>query len=251
MLNHATARQRFAVIAANMHEPGAKLISVNEAFETLTGYSASNSIGQNCRFLQGDGTEPMAVKQLIEGMRAARPVQIEVTNYRSDGAPFRNLISLQPVHDTNGVYRYCIGVLADVASMSPDDRNTYERLCRMLPRVCEDSGSAINPRTSYVAEPISPEVRRSVAKIVFLNDRTYTLLAIARDETLLYRFGCFLGPRQAILDFWNEASEVDTLFDDVEREERAVEVINKFLQGNIPSIARDAIFDFVQTEVPL
>jgi hypothetical protein len=70
----------------------------------------------------------------VEGLRSARPVKLlELTNYRADGSPFRNLLSVQPVHDSSGEYRYCIGVLADASTLKSDERADYERLCRLLP----------------------------------------------------------------------------------------------------------------------
>eukprot|EP00966_Prymnesium_polylepis_P303856 7019730-Prymnesium_polylepis.1 len=87
-----------------MHQPGAKLVSVNPAFEELTGYPAEEAVGENCRFLQGAETEQDAILQLVEALRAAEPVQLEITNYKRDGSKFTNLLSLQPVHDSRGAY---------------------------------------------------------------------------------------------------------------------------------------------------
>ena len=39
------------------------------------------------------------------------PVSLELTICRKDGHSFRNLPSVQPVLDTDSVYRYSIGVL--------------------------------------------------------------------------------------------------------------------------------------------
>ena len=50
---------------------------------------------------------------------------VRITNYRKDGSSFVNLLSLRPVHDSNGVYRFCIGVQFD-ATVSP--RNRMDRL---------------------------------------------------------------------------------------------------------------------------
>jgi len=223
MFANAAEKLPYAIIAADMNKPGAKLICVNPAFEALTRYCAARAIGRNCRFLQGEKTEAKAVHELVEGLRMAQPVQVELTNYRADGTGFRNLLSLQPVHDCDGVYRYCIGVLADASELSASDRKDYQRLCGLLPRLCEDDGLEVDPSMSYVIEPVSPETRYSVAELVFLNDIQYTLSSLARDEGLIQRFGRFLGPRQVVLDFWNEASEVDTIFDDHQRQERAAD----------------------------
>jgi len=68
-----------------------------------------------------------AVQTIVDGLRAGAATQVELTNYKQDGTPFRNLLSLQPVHDSNGVYRFCIGVLADVATLPPNARQEVRR----------------------------------------------------------------------------------------------------------------------------
>jgi PAS domain-containing protein len=67
MLMQATENLPFALIVADMHEPGAKLVCVNAVFERLTGWAKGDALGQNCRFLQGEGTEQEALAQLIAG----------------------------------------------------------------------------------------------------------------------------------------------------------------------------------------
>jgi hypothetical protein len=41
---------------------------------------------------------------------------VRITNYRKNGETFQNLLSMRPVHDSNGVYRFCIGVQFEVDS---------------------------------------------------------------------------------------------------------------------------------------
>ena len=134
MLAQATLGVPAAMIVADMAQPGAKLVCVNPAFEELTGYAASEAVGQNCRFLQGEDTEQEAVLQLVESIRAAEPVQLELTNYRKDGSRFRNLLSLQPVRDSLGVYRYSVGVMVNADGLSQQDRNSFERTVSLLPK---------------------------------------------------------------------------------------------------------------------
>jgi PAS domain S-box-containing protein len=139
MLSQATADSRFAVIVCDMYEPGARIVSVNKAFEQLTGHASRDVLGRNCRFLQGEATEQEAVALLVEALRNAEAAKIELTNYRKDGAQFTNLLSLQPVLDSNGRYRYCIGVLADVDMLTDSTTDELRLLCLMLPRRFESS----------------------------------------------------------------------------------------------------------------
>ena len=45
------------------------LVYVSDAFERLTGYSREVVVGRNCRFLQGEDTDPEAVKKIGEAIR--------------------------------------------------------------------------------------------------------------------------------------------------------------------------------------
>jgi PAS domain-containing protein len=95
-------------------------VYVNHAFESLTGYSSSDAVGRNCRFLQGAKTEVAAVAELVECVRERRPKVVKLTNYTKDGHEFVNALSTHPVHDSNGVCRYMIGVQCKGAATTKD-----------------------------------------------------------------------------------------------------------------------------------
>ena len=81
----------------------------------MTGYSKSEVLGRNCRFLQGPETEVESVSALVDALRHGADVTVKLTNYRRSGETFENLVSLRPVHDSNGVYRFVIAVNADMS----------------------------------------------------------------------------------------------------------------------------------------
>ena len=94
---------------------GFPLIYVNKHFETTSGYERSTILGLNCRFLQRDNTgvsntEKESTDKVSVSLRNAVPVRVALTNYRRDGTPFRNLLAIKPVFDTDGVYQYVVGV---------------------------------------------------------------------------------------------------------------------------------------------
>jgi PAS domain S-box-containing protein len=147
MLMQATENLPFALIVADMHEPGAKLVSVNAVFERLTGWAKGDALGHNCRFLQGPKTEPQSVAVIQDTLRRGVDCHVKITNYRKSGEIFENLLTMRPVHDSNGVYRLCIGVQFEITrDMSLKTRLLkLERLIKLLPTTIEVSSATAQP----------------------------------------------------------------------------------------------------------
>ncbi len=84
------------------------IIFCNQAFEKLTGYSQSEILGQNCRFLQGSETDKETITRIRAALAAGEDVHEELLNYRKDGSPFWNALFISPVMDPQGalVYRF-------------------------------------------------------------------------------------------------------------------------------------------------
>jgi phosphoserine phosphatase RsbU/P len=95
--------------------PDNPLIYVNQGFEHLTGYTADEVLGRNCRFLQGRGSDSEAVAAIRGAVRAERPCLVEILNYRKDGSPFWNRLSVTPVRDAEGRTTHFIGIQSDIS----------------------------------------------------------------------------------------------------------------------------------------
>lgn len=85
----------------------------------LTGYDMAALRGENLRLLQGPDTDPEAVADLREALSTWQPVTVELRNYRRDGTPFRNRVSLVPVADEAGTVTNWFGIQAAVED-APD-----------------------------------------------------------------------------------------------------------------------------------
>jgi PAS domain S-box-containing protein len=86
----------------------------NGAFEAMSGYSAADMLGRFCAMLQGPKTDAQVVLAMREAVAVARPFHGEVLNYRKDGKPFWNDLSITPVFDADGVPTQFVGVQRDV-----------------------------------------------------------------------------------------------------------------------------------------
>ncbi|MCL6546448.1 MAG: PAS domain-containing protein [Bryobacteraceae bacterium] len=90
--------------------PDNPLIYVNQGFERLTGYTAQEVLGRNCRFLQGPQTDPEPAEEIRRAVREHRPCTVEILNYRKDGSTFWNRLSITPVRDSSGRVTHYIGI---------------------------------------------------------------------------------------------------------------------------------------------
>jgi len=112
-----------ALILVDMSVPGLPITYCNSAFEQLTGWPREQAIGQNCRILQGPGTEAAPLSELINAVRGGMDLKVQLTNYRKDGTSFVNALMLTPVRDTTGALRFSIGVLSDMVRLQAEPQN--------------------------------------------------------------------------------------------------------------------------------
>ncbi len=111
----ALAATSNGIIIADARLADHPVIYVNAAFETITGYSAAEIIGKNCRFLQGQDTEPTAINQLRSSIQAGQSCKVVILNYRKDGTPFWNELSISPIHHENGQLTHFVGIQNDIS----------------------------------------------------------------------------------------------------------------------------------------
>ena len=109
--------------------PDCPMVYVNPAFLELTGYSESEVLGRNCRFLQGPTTSPSAVAELREAIRTQTRCQTLIRNFKKDNTEFWNEITVAPVRDPSGKVTHFIGIQTDVTVRQSGDaaRRVVER----------------------------------------------------------------------------------------------------------------------------
>jgi two-component system, cell cycle sensor histidine kinase and response regulator CckA len=95
--------------------PGNPIVYANDGFTRLTGYDRSEAVGRSCRFLQGKDTSPEAAGRIREAIREARPCFVEILNYRKDGTPFWNALSIAPILE-DGRLTHFVGVQTDITA---------------------------------------------------------------------------------------------------------------------------------------
>jgi PAS domain S-box-containing protein len=96
----SSLQQTFVVSDAT--RPDCPIIYASEGFFTMTGYSPREVVGRNCRFLQGPDTDAAEVAKIRDAVKHGRSFCGRLLNYRKDGAPFWNLLTVTPIRDDNG-----------------------------------------------------------------------------------------------------------------------------------------------------
>ncbi|GAB2976470.1 hypothetical protein GCM10027049_09160 [Mucilaginibacter puniceus] len=104
-----------------LDEPGPRIIYVNEAFTTMTGYSAEEVIGKNPRMLQGPKTDSGELKRLSKAIRNFEPCEVTVINYKKNGEEFWINFSVSPIADDEGKYTHMIAIERDVTDHKAEE----------------------------------------------------------------------------------------------------------------------------------
>ena len=102
------------VIAEKEGEHDNILIYVNPAFEHLTGYSSEEILYQDCRFLQSGDRDQAALALIRKTLDNGGSCREILRNYRKDGTPFWNELSLSTVKNPSDGQTYFVGVQKDV-----------------------------------------------------------------------------------------------------------------------------------------
>ncbi|MBA3487745.1 MAG: PAS domain S-box protein [Lysobacter sp.] len=121
LLRRAVEATSNGIIITDARQPDCPVVYVNPAFQEITGYTPEEVIGRNCRFLQREDRDQIALESIRQAMREQREVRVLLRNYRKDGTPFANEFHVAPVRDGSGALTHFVGVQNDVTQ-----RQRYE-----------------------------------------------------------------------------------------------------------------------------
>ena len=162
------------------------IIYANTAFERVTGYTKDEIVGSNCRVLQGPRTDAEDVAMLRDGIDAQRPVTVQILNYRADGTPFWNRITVTPIEDESGTVVRYLGFQEDVTEQQRTIR-LVELLNRVLRHNLRNELTVIEGYTDFISDPppnidIQDSIRRPIRRLVSLSERARELESIAKKN---------------------------------------------------------------------
>ncbi|RXK50372.1 PAS domain S-box protein [Halorientalis pallida] len=186
--NRAMDEADIGISIADAREGDNPLVYVNDGFQRLTGYDEAELMGRNCRFLQGEATDPETVATLAERIDAHEPVTVEILNYRADGTPFWNRIRINPIENGAGEVTHYLGFQDDVT-----ERKRTERLVELLNRVLRHNlrndmnalllfGDQLQEGTVPDTEAMGGRIRATADRLTALSEQARRLERYARQD---------------------------------------------------------------------
>lgn len=115
------------IVICDATQPDYPMVYINPAFERMTGYSAKEVLGRNCRFLQREDRAQPGLEELRLALREQRTAEVTLRNYRRDGSLFWNDLRLAPVRDSQGRVTHFVGVQTDVSERVRFERELAHR----------------------------------------------------------------------------------------------------------------------------
>jgi PAS domain S-box-containing protein len=159
-----------SIVVTDASRAGSPVVWVNDAFTRTTGYTADEIVGSSPSVLQGPGTDQETARRIGQAVRAEQATTATVLNYRKDGRPFWNQVSVSPVRDESGRVTHWVGIQVDVtAQVEHSDAQQLsieaERRARtglaLVSRVSDIISDLDNP---YVLREIAALLRREIVQ---------------------------------------------------------------------------------------
>jgi two-component system cell cycle sensor histidine kinase/response regulator CckA len=184
------------IVITDSHLPDNPIVYASPGFERMTGYATKEVVGRNCRFLQGRETDQTSAAELGRAIRETRISTVELLNYRKDGTPFWNSVTVSPVVDVNGAVTHFVGVQTDVTDRRQLEAHLrqaqkMEAVGRLAAGVAHDFNNLLSVILSYTAlvldalkpaDPLRPDVEEIGRAGERATDLTRQLLAFSRQQ---------------------------------------------------------------------
>ncbi|WP_156782010.1 bifunctional diguanylate cyclase/phosphodiesterase [Acidihalobacter aeolianus] len=129
-------RRQMATVVENMQEgvvftdADLHILSVNEAFTRITGYTRDEVIGEKPAILRSDRHDNQFYEQREAILRERGFWQGEVWNRDSDGVTYPAMLSISAVHDAKGEVRHYVGVFTDISTLKEREQALQQAATR-------------------------------------------------------------------------------------------------------------------------
>ena len=221
------------IVIADALADGIPIIYANPGFLKMTGYDSEEVIGVNCRFLQGEKTNPDTVKVIRDTISEGSGCRVTILNYRKDGTPFWNDLQIAPVFNDGQLTNF-VGVQADVTQQRQvqvdlEEANTQVKMTLDRLRQSEQEAKQASVAKSQFLANMSHELRTPLTAVLGFADMLAKELKgtekIEKVDTIKRNGSYLLSLLNDILDlskieagklqFANDSVDIRQVIDDV------------------------------------
>ncbi len=184
LMLHAVEQARNGIIITDPNQPDNPIIYTNPAFTDITGYSADEILGHNCRFLQGTDTEQPELDKLRQAIKNGESVTVALRNYKKNGVRFHNELTVSPVRSPQGHLVSFVGIQNDITDRVEAEKRIsdfYSIVSHELRTPIAKIKSSLSVVLDDEAGAVSDTVRRFVAISAKAAESLWKLIEIILD----------------------------------------------------------------------
>lgn len=98
-----------SIVISDPSQKDCPMVYISNEFSRHTGYSVRESLGKNCRFLQGPETDENDIQQIKLALKLKKRITIDILNYKKNGEKFWNRLRIIPIFDEEKKLIYFAG----------------------------------------------------------------------------------------------------------------------------------------------
>ncbi|MCU7375009.1 PAS domain S-box protein, partial [Paucibacter sp. O1-1] len=121
------AHESVTITDANLTPPGPRILFVNPAFSTMTGYAELEVVGKPLQLLHGARTDASVIGRMNDTLARGEVFDGEAIYCRKDGTEYIQEWQIAPIRNTVGVVTHFVAIQRDIT----ERRRNQERIARL------------------------------------------------------------------------------------------------------------------------
>ncbi len=186
-------------------DPEGRITWVNSAFETLTGYTSAEVLGQTPgRLLQCQQTDPSVIKAIRVALANRAPIKAQILNRAKGGRLYWLDLEIQPAFDAEGELEGFIAIETDISELMEAHEQKREALeAAKLALAARSAYQEALDRFAIVA------ITSNRGDIIFANERFCAVSGYSTEELLGKNHRMLNSgqhPKSFFIDLWRTIS---------------------------------------------